>query len=138
MEQPQRFAKARVGCSRREVRMTGGAPNEAGEVEDENILIPSSEKEVFTSVTERVSQMLPSTPTFMGISGSFDLYEPPTRLPPRTEISEASSVTSVFEGQEVIVTSHPEAKRGIEQPNHIMSTCDLLPLQQKDSVNKWR
>ena len=44
----------------------------------------------------------------------------------------------MFEKQEVIISSRPEGsrkrKRGIEvieQPNHIMSACDLLPLQQE-------
>ena len=129
------FAKARGDCSRRETRMTGGGPNEAGEVEDEDILILRSDKKVTISVTERVSQMLSSTPAFTGISGSFDLFEPPTTLPPQTEISEACAVPAVFERQEVIATSRPEGsrtrKRGIEQPNHILSVCDLLPLQQE-------
>ena len=59
--------------------MTGGGLNEAGEVEDEDILILSSDKEVSTPATERVSQMLSSsTPAFTGISGSSDLFEPPT------------------------------------------------------------
>ena len=39
----------------------GGGTNEAGEVEDEDILILASDKEVSTSVTERVSEMLSST-----------------------------------------------------------------------------
>ena len=51
-------AKARMDCSHKKVRMTGGGPNEAGEVEDEDILILGSDKEVSTSVTERVLQML--------------------------------------------------------------------------------
>ena len=67
-------AKGRVDCSRREARRTGGGSNEAGEVEDEDILILSSDKEISTSVTERVSQMLSSTPAFTGISGSVDLF----------------------------------------------------------------
>ena len=54
-------AKTRVVCSRREARMTGRGPSEAGKIEDEDILILSSEKEAFTSVTERVSQILSST-----------------------------------------------------------------------------
>ena len=41
----------------------------------------------------------------------------------------------MFEKQKVIATSRPEGsrkrKRGIEQPNHILSACDLLPLQQE-------
>ena len=61
--------------------MTGGGPNEAEEVEDEDILILSSEEEVSTSVKEKVSEMLSSTPAFTGICGSFDLFEPPTTLP---------------------------------------------------------
>ena len=39
-------AKARVDCSRREARMKGGGPNEAGEIEDEDILILNSDQEV--------------------------------------------------------------------------------------------
>ena len=58
--------------------MTGGGPNEAGEVKDEDILILSSDKEVFASVTERVPQMLSSTPAFTGISGSIDLFQAPS------------------------------------------------------------
>ena len=91
------FAKARGDCSRRKARMTGGGPNEAGEVEDGDILILRSDKEVSTSVTERVSQLLSSTPAFIGISGSFDLFEPPITLPPQTEISEACAVPPVCE-----------------------------------------
>ena len=79
-------AKARVDCRRREARRTG-------EVEDENILILNSDKEMSTSVTERVSQFFSRTPTFTGISGSLDLFQPPTTLlPPQTEIIEASDV----------------------------------------------
>ena len=100
LNNPKGSAKARVDCSRREARMTGGGPNEAGEVEDIRIL--TSDKEVSTSVTERVSEMLSSTPAFTGISWSFDLFEPSTTLPPRTEISEACAVPPVFERQEVI------------------------------------
>ena len=51
-----------------------------------------------TSMTERVSQMLSSTPAFIGISGSVDLFQLPTTLPPQTEITKASAVTSVFGG----------------------------------------
>ena len=74
--------KPRVDCSRREARMTGGGPNEAEEVEDEGIPIISSEKEVFTSVTETVSQMLSSTPDLIGICESVDLFQPSTTLCP--------------------------------------------------------
>ena len=70
--------KARVDCSRREARKSKGRPNEAEEVEDEDILILISDKEMFTSVTEKVSQMLSRTPAFTGISGSVDLFQPPT------------------------------------------------------------
>ena len=63
----QSLRKARLDCSRREARRTEGGSNEAREVEDENILILSSDKEMSTSVTERVSQMLPSTLAFTGI-----------------------------------------------------------------------
>ena len=71
-------AKACVDCSRREARMTGGWLNEAGEVEDEDILVLNSDIEVSTSVTDRVSQMLSST--FTGIRESFDQFKPPTTL----------------------------------------------------------
>ena len=57
-------AKACVDCSRREARRTGEGPSEAGEVEEEHILILNSDKEMSTSVTERVSQKLSSTPAF--------------------------------------------------------------------------
>ena len=77
--------------------------------------------------------MLSSTPAFTGISESIDLFEPPTTLPPQTEISEAGAIRPVFERQQVIVASRLEGSRkrirGIEQTNHIMSACDLLPLQ---------
>ena len=80
MEQSQRFAEARVDCSRREARSTGGGSNEIREVEDEDILILSSAKEMSTSVTERVSQMLSSTLAFTGVSGSVDLFQPPNNI----------------------------------------------------------
>ena len=108
MEQSQRFRKSRVDCSRREARRIGGS-NEAGDSEDEYILILSSDKEMSTSVTERVSQMLSSTPAFTGISGSAISLNPKQHyyLPPQTEIIEASDVTQVFEGPEVTVSSRP-------------------------------
>ena len=56
--------------------MTEEVSNEAGEVEDEDILILRSEKEAFTSMTERVSQMLSSRLAFSGISRSVDLFQP--------------------------------------------------------------
>ena len=71
-------AKAREDYSRREARRTGGGPKEAGEVEDEDIMILSSNWELSTSVTERVSQMFSSTPAFTGICGSVDLFQAPT------------------------------------------------------------
>ena len=39
-------AKARMDYSRRETRRTGGGPNGAGEVEDEDIMILSSDREL--------------------------------------------------------------------------------------------
>ena len=129
-------AKARVDSSRREARRTGGGPNEAGEVEDEYILILSSDRELSTSVTERVSQMFSSTPAFTRICGSVDLFKAATAFPSHTEISETSAVPPVFEGPEVIVVSNrPEGsrkrKRSIEQPNQSTSVSDLLPLQRE-------
>ena len=73
-----------MDCSRREARRTGGGPNEAGKVEDEDILILISDKEVSTYVTKRVSQMLSSTPIFTGIRESVDLIQPSTIFPPQT------------------------------------------------------
>ena len=112
MEQSKRFPKARVDSSRREARRTGGGINEAGEVEDEDILIISSDRELSTTVTERVSRMFSSKPAFTGICGSVDLFQAPTALPSHTEISETSEVTPVFEGPEVtVVSSRPEGRR---------------------------
>lgn len=65
-----------MDCSRGKARMTEEVSNEAGEVEDEDILILRSEKEAFTSMTERVSQMLSSRLAFSGISRSTDLFQP--------------------------------------------------------------
>ena len=130
------YAKARVDYIRREARRTGGRPNEAGEVEDENIMILSSDRELSTSVTERVSQMFSSTPAFIGICGSVNLFQAPTPLPSHTEISETSAVTPVFEEPEVtVVSNHPEGrrkrKRSIEQPIQSTSVSDFLPLQRE-------
>ena len=88
--------KSLCGLRRREARRTGGGLSEAREVEDEDILILSSNNEMSTSVTERVSQFLSRTPTFTGISGSLDLFQPPATLPPLAEIIEASAITPVF------------------------------------------
>ncbi|KAI6647067.1 hypothetical protein LOD99_8904 [Oopsacas minuta] len=133
-------AKARVDSSRREARRTGGGPNEAGEVEDEDLRILSSDREMSTSVTERVSQMFSSTPAFSGICGSADMFLAPTTLPSHTEISESREVTPVFEGPEVtVVSSHPEGrcrrKRSIEQSTKV---SNLLPLHEKCSLNRWK
>ena len=64
--------------------------------------------------------MLSRAPAFTGIGG-FDLFEPPTTLPPQTEISEACAVTPVFEREEVIVISRPEGcqKRKVEEPHKL-------------------
>ena len=127
-------AKARVDSSRREARRTGGGPNEAGEVEDEDILILSSDRDLSTSVAERVSQMFSSTPAFTGICGSVDMFQAPTAFPSHTEISETSEVTPVFEepAEVTVVSSRPEGrrkrKRSIEQST---SVSDLLPLQRE-------
>ncbi|KAI6658926.1 hypothetical protein LOD99_10886 [Oopsacas minuta] len=132
-EQSKRFAKAHVDSSRREARRTGGGPNEAGEVEDESIRILSSDRELSTSVTERVSQMSSSTPAFTGTCGSIYMFQAPTALPSHTEISESSEVTPVFEGPGVtVVNSRPEGRRrrngSIEQSTKV---SDLLPLQRE-------
>ena len=81
----------------REARKTGGRPNEAGVMKDEDILILSSNNQMSTSVTKKVSQMLSSTPAFTGLSGSVDLFQP------QTEIIEACAVTPVFEGQRLLL-----------------------------------
>ena len=129
-------AKVRVDYSRREAGRTGGGPNEACEVEDEDIMILSSDRELSTSVTERVSQMFSSTPAFTRICGSVDLFQAPKALPSHTEISETSAVTPVFEGPEVtVVSNRPEGrrkrKRSIEQPNQSTSVSDLIPLKRE-------
>ena len=122
------------GYMMREARRTGGGPNEAGEVEDEDILILSSDRDLSTSVTERVSQMFSSMPAFTGICGSVDMFQAPTALPSHTEISETSEVTPVFEepAEVTVVSSRPEGrrkrKRSIEQST---SVSDLLPLQRE-------
>ena len=128
-------AKTRVDFSRREAIRTVGAPNVGGEVEDEDILILCSDKEMSTLVTERVSQS--RTPAFTGISGSVDLFQSPTNITSSSNrIIEASVVTPVFDVPEVTVSSRPvgnrNRKRSIEQPNHIISVCNLLPLQQEE------
>ena len=125
-----------MDSSRREARRTGGGPNEAGQVVDEDIMILSSDRELSASVTERVSQMFSNTPAFTGICGSVDLFQAPTALPSHTEISETSAVTPVFEGPEVtVVSNRPEGRRkrlrSIEQPNQSTSVSDLLLLQRE-------
>ena len=57
------------------------------------------------SVTERVSQMLSSTPTFTGA--------------PKTEIIEASAVTPVFEGLEVTVSISLPVGNRKKQEEHL-------------------
>ena len=54
-------AKARVDCSLREARRTGGGPNEAGEVEDKDILILNSDKETSTSDGESITDVVEYT-----------------------------------------------------------------------------
>ncbi|KAI6653937.1 hypothetical protein LOD99_3113 [Oopsacas minuta] len=133
-------AKARVDSSRREARRTGGGPNEAGEVEDEDIRILSSDRELSTSVTERVSQMFSSTPAFTGICGSVDMFQAPTALPSHTEISESSEVTPVFEGPEVTVVNSRQREgvgvRGASNSQHrslIYFLCN-----EKCFLNRWK
>ena len=106
-------AKARVDNSRREVRRIGGGPNAAGEVEDEYALILAADKELSTSATERVSQMLEDTPAFSGISGSVDLFQGPLMLPHThtsaadLHLNESSSMVPVLEELEAVDSSRP-------------------------------
>ena len=132
MEHNKRFRKSPCGLQSKGSE-EDRRPNEAGEVEDEDIMILSSDRELYTSVTERVSQMFSSTPAFTGICGSIDLFQAPTALPSHTEISETSVVMPVFEGPEVTaVSNRPEGRRkrkkSIEQST---SVSDLLPLQRE-------
>ena len=60
-------AKSHVDDSRREAMRTGGGQNAVGEVEEEQMLILAADKELTTSATERVTQMLGGTPAFSGI-----------------------------------------------------------------------
>ena len=142
-------AKARVDNTRREVRRTGGGPNAAGEVEDEDALILAADKELSTSATERVSQMLEGTPAFSGISGSVDLFQGPLMSPSAhtsaadLHLNESSSMVPVPEELEAVDSSRPaytgavtigrsrKRKRTTENLAPILSACDLLPLQHE-------
>ena len=102
--------KKSVDCSRGKARMTEEVSNEAGEVEDEDILILRSEKEAFTSMTERVSQMLSSRLAFSGISRSVDLFQPLKHC-----LRQQKLVQPVLEHQclmsKKLLTSRPEGSR---------------------------
>ena len=117
-----------------QARMTGGGPNEAGEIEDEDILILTTLKKYLHS-WRRVYQRCCLVHQLSQELASFDLFEPPTTLPPHKQKSVEPVLYHQFDRQEVIVNSRPEGsrkrKRGIEQPNRILSACDLLPLQQE-------
>ena len=135
--------------TRREVRRTGGGPNAAGEVEDEDALILAADKELSTSATERVSQMLEGTPAFSSISGSVDLFQGPLMLPPThtsaadLHLNESSSMVPGLEELEAVDSSRPgytgavtigrsrKRKRTTENLAPILSACDLLPLQHE-------
>ncbi|KAI6657170.1 hypothetical protein LOD99_15956 [Oopsacas minuta] len=134
-------AKARVDSSRREARRTGGGPNGAGEVGDEDIRILSSDRELSTSVTERVSQMFSSTPAFTGICSSVDLFQAPTALLSHTEISESREVTPVFEGpaEVTVVNSRPEGGLGVRgASNSQQSSLIYFLCNEKCSLNRWK
>ena len=142
-------AKARVDNTRRELRGTGGGPNAAGDVEDEDALILATDKELSTSATERVSQMLEGTPAFSGISGSVDLFQGPLMSPSThtsaadLPLNESSSMVPVLEELEAVDSSRPayigavtiernrKRKRTTENLASILSACDLLPLQHE-------
>ena len=68
-------AKYHVDSSSREARQTGGGPNAVGEIDDEAILILAADKDLSTTTTERVTEMLEGTPAFNDITGSTDLFE---------------------------------------------------------------
>ena len=148
-------AKARVDNTRREVRRTGGGPNAAGEVEDEDALILAADKELSTSATERVSQMLEGTPAFSGISGSVDLFQGPLMSPSThtsaadLHLNESSPMVPVPEELEAVDSSRPaytgavtigrsrKRKRTTENLAPILSACDLLPYNTKFFANNW-
>ena len=90
-------------------------------------------------MTERVSEMLSTTPAFTGIRGSFDLFEHPTTLPSRTESMELVLYHQCLRDKKlllpVVQKEAGSAKKALKWLNnqiiYVMSACDLLPLQQE-------
>ena len=54
-------AKSHVDSSRRGARQTGGGPNVVGEIDDEAIVILAADKDLSTTATERITEMLEGT-----------------------------------------------------------------------------
>ena len=117
MEQPQSHRKYRVDNTRMEVRRTGGAPNVAGGIEDEDALILPVDK-LSTSATERVSQMLDDTPAFTDIRASVDLFQGPLMSPltytsaADLHFNESNSIVPALEELEAVDSSRPARIRG--------------------------
>ena len=103
----------RMDNTRMDVRRTGGGPNAAGRVEDEDALILAADKELSTFATERVSHMYENTPAFSGISGSVDLFQTPLMSPSThtsaadLHLNESSSMVPVLDELDTVDSSRP-------------------------------
>ena len=126
-----------MDSSRREARQTGGGPNVVGGLDDEAILILAADKDLSTTATERITEMLEGTPAFSGITGSADLFEGPSNSLPEELVIESSSM--IIDAQEVLVNNSftvgirpRKRKRSAEKSSvRSLSASDLLPLQQE-------
>ena len=130
-------AKSHVDDSRREAMRTGGGQNAVGEVEEEQMLILAADKELTTSATERVTQMLGGTPAFSGIIGAVDLFQATSSCPHEEVVDESCLVLESPE-QEVLTCNISDGsrkrkrKRSNENTSYrTLSAHDLLPLQHE-------
>ena len=143
----------KVDASFREARKTGRGTNTAGHVEDEDMLIISTDRSI-SDTADRVTEMSQNIPAFSGISGAVDLLQAPVG---NNEITSASTVsvadpvefegTPVLESSEVeIPTTYKTSKKSRkrrrtvdEQDDSVecLKAADLLPLQQEVSFNRW-
>ena len=107
-----------------------------GEIMDDDILVLQTDKEISTSATDKVTEMLQETPAFSGISESLDLFRPSNEA---TVEEEACSNTIVLEVPEAVVRDLPSVERRTRKRKRneeistvqIMKAHDLLPLQQE-------
>ena len=130
-------AKSHVDSSRREARQIGGGPNVVGEIDDEAILILAADKDLSTTATERITEMLEGTPAFSGIKRSANLFEGPSNSLPEELVIESSSM--IIDAPKVLVNNSStvgicprKLKRSAEKSSvRSLSASDLLPLQQE-------